>query len=43
MQHLQLVDKTGKIKKDRKASINERSHEAVSIYINVGAGIPEEE
>jgi len=43
MQHLQLIDKTGWIEKERKASINERSQQAISIYVKVGAGIPEEE
>jgi len=36
MQNLQLLDKTERIEKERKASINETSQEAI------GAGIPEE-
>jgi len=39
MQHLQLIVKTGRIEKERKASINERSQQAIPIYLKVGAGI----
>jgi len=36
MQNLQILDKTKRIEKERKASINKTSQEAI------GAGIPEE-
>jgi site-specific recombinase XerD len=36
MQQLKLVGRTGQNMKERIASINEVSHEAISIYINCG-------
>jgi len=46
MQHLQLIDKTGHIKKKEKfqsmKDLNKK-YMLVSIYFNAGAGIPEED